>query len=233
MTLGKADLLQVGTCAAPLLVVDRQSGDARQIASMAAALAPFPPAKANAYPGLRRFITPRDTAAADYVRRTLQSLAARINQAFDVDGFDLLEASFSMVTASPDTLTPPQRVPHFDSTDPHYLAVLHYLSDTPETGTAFYRQRATGIEQVTDANLSSFVAAAREDAATMSGYIGASNAAYEQIAAIDGVPDRLVVYRGSMLHSGLIPPGAALSPDPSIGRLTANFFVRGRPRQPH
>jgi len=228
--IGQTDHCHIGLCRAPLLVVDGHSGDVGRIAAVAADLGPFPAAKGNFYPGLRRFITAKDTAAAGYVRRTLQSLAGRINRAFGIDGFDLLEASFSMVTASPETLAPAQRVPHFDSTDPHYLAVLHYLSDTPGTGTAFYRQRATSIEQVTDANRAAFVAAAQQDSATMTGYIGASNAAYEQIARIEGACDRLVVYQGCMLHSGLIPPGMRFSSDPRVGRLTANFFVRGRPR---
>lgn len=220
----------IGTKRAPLLLIDDCSGGAGRIAELAAQLGPFPPAKGSFYPGLRRFITARDAAAAAYVRTTLQALASCINRAFGINGFDLLEASFSMVTASPETLLPPQRVPHFDSTDPYYLAVLHYLSDTPDTGTAFYRQRATGIEQVTDANLPAFVAAAQKDSATQFGYINASNPAYEQIAMVEGVRDRLIVYQGSMLHSGVIPPGMSFSPDPRLGRLTANFFVRGRPR---
>lgn len=220
----------IGAKRAPLLLVDDCSGDAGGVAAIAAQLGPFPSAKGNFYPGLRRFITAADMAAAAYVRTTLQSLASRINRAFGVNGFDLLEASFSMVTAAPETLLPPQRVPHFDSTDPYYLAVLHYLSDTPDTGTAFYRQRATGIEQVTAENLPAFVAAAEKDSAAQAGYLNASNAAYEQIAMIEGVRDRLVVYQGCMLHSGVIPPGMTFSPDPRLGRLTANFFVRGRPR---
>jgi len=42
------------------------------------------------------------------------------------------------------------------------------------------------------------------------------------------VRDRLAIYRGSMLHSGIIPPDMAFSADPRLGRLTANIFVKGR-----
>jgi hypothetical protein len=48
------------------------------------------------------------------------------------------------------------------------------------------------------------------------------------IDSVEGVEDRLLIYRGSLLHSGLIPPNMALSDDPHRGRLTANIFVRGR-----
>ena len=41
------------------------------------------------------------------------------------------------------------------------------------------------------------------------------------------MPDRLIIYQGSLLHSGIIPAGMNFSPDPREGRLTANFFVRG------
>ena len=45
---------------------------------------------------------------------------------------------------------------------------------------------------------------------------------------VEGVADRLVIYRGSLLHSGIIAPGTPLSADPRHGRLTANLFVLGR-----
>ena len=135
-----------------------------------------------------------------------------------------------MVTTDPAKLSPEQRAPHFDTTDPKHLAVLHYLNVAPGTGTAFYRQRSTGIERLTDANLATFVRAAQAEAAALpadSGYILGSNEFFEQIAAVEAVPDRLIIYPGSLLHSGIIPKDLRLSADPREGRLTANMFVRG------
>ena len=40
------------------------------------------------------------------------------------------------------------------------------------------------------------------------------------------MPDRLVIYRGALLHSGIIPNGMKFSADPRQGRLTANLFIR-------
>ncbi|MGU3391856.1 DUF6445 family protein [Sphingomonas sp. M1A8_2b] len=211
-------------------MIDTAFGDQAGVIDIADAMAPFPPARGNAYPGLRRVIGSVDTAAANYARTLLRTLAPAINATFAVDGFDLLTASFSMVTARPETLVPIQRAPHFDSTDPLYLAVLHYIGGTAGSGTAFYRQRATGIERVTDANRAAFISAALRDAADWDGYIGTSNPSFEQIGAIAAVPDRVIVYQGSLLHSGTIPDDLSFSEDPRVGRLTANFFVRGRPR---
>ena len=218
------ELHRIGEGQSPVVVIDRFTGTVDDIVSMAAAMAPFPSAAGSYYPGLRQSIGPKVPAFA-YVERMLEAAAPFIGGAFDVDGFDLIEASFSMVTTPPASLSPPQRAPHFDSTAPNHIAVLHYLCETE--GTAFYRQRATGIEIVDQANVETFVDAARRTAALASGYILGSDPHYEQIGQVRGLRDRLVIYRGSTLHSGIIPPGTTLSADPRTGRLTANIFVRG------
>ena len=225
----KPELRRVGNCQAPVVVIDDFSGDADGLVAIAQALAPYDDA-GNYYPGLRRIITEADEAANLYVERTCEAAAQFVAGAFDVDGFDLVEASFSMVTADPAELRPAQRAPHFDSTDQKYFALLHYLRVPEGTGTAFYRQRSTRIERVTEVNVSTFVRTADAEAAMLpagSGYINGSNDFFEQIDAVEAIPDRLIIYQGSLLHSGIIPADMNLSPDPRIGRLTANFFLRG------
>lgn len=225
----KPELRRLGDSQSPVVVIDQFSGSLKRICEIAEALAPFGAAN-NYYPGLRRIIAPTDDQAEAYARETCDGAAQFIAGAFDFDRFHLIEASFSMVTTLPERLTGPQRAPHFDSTDQNYLALLHYLRVPPGSGTAFYRQRATGIERVTESNLDLFVRTARQDAAMLardSGYIDGSDQYFEQIGAIDAIPDRLIIYQGSLLHSGVIPPDMAFSGDPRQGRLTANLFVRG------
>jgi hypothetical protein len=222
----RPELFRVGAGRHPVVVID-DCGDSTEAVAIASAMAPFPEA-ANHYPGLRRIVRREDEAANFYVRATLEQAAPFIAGGFDVDAFELIEASFSIVTVPPAALSPAQRAPHFDSTNPDYLAVLHYLSGTERAGTAFYRQRSTGIEAVSEGNLSRFVAAQRRESRQFAGYVSGSNEVVEQILAIEGVPGRLIVYRGCMLHSGLIPPDLSFDPDPQRGRLTANFFVRCR-----
>lgn len=223
----KPELRRFGASQSPVVVIDGFSGMREAIVAMAAAIAPFPDAGGTYYPGLRRVLDERDGEAFGYVGRTLEAAAPFIGGAFGFDGFDLVEASFSMVTTAPENLTPAQRAPHFDSTDPGLVAVLHYLGDTPGTGTAFYRQRSTGIETVDDANVDAFVAAAKRESGGLTGYTNGSNAWFEQIGAVEAVPDRLILYRGGLLHSGIIPPGLPLDADPRTGRLTANLFIQG------
>jgi hypothetical protein len=212
------------------VVIDDFSGDVEAIGRIADALAPFPHVDTGYYPGVRRMISRRDVEADDYVERTCREAAQFVAGAFDVESFDLVEASFSMVTSRPDGLSPPQRAPHFDSPDQKYYALLHYLRVPPGSGTAFFRQRSTGIERVTEANVATFVRTAETEAALLppdSGYITGSDAFFEQIGAVEAVPDRLVIYQGSLLHSGIIPKDMNFSADPREGRLTANLFVRG------
>lgn len=225
----KPELRRIGHSQSRVVVIDEFSGKLDRIFEIADALAPYP-ADPTYYPGLRRVITSADTAADSYVMESCERAGQFIAGAFDMESFDLLEASFSIVTTQPSTLSPPQRAPHFDTTDPNHLALLHYLRVPAGSGTAFYRQRATGIERVTEANVGEFVREAKADAVRLppdSGYIRGSDDFFEQIGAIDAVPDRMIIYQGSLLHSGIIPANMSFSADPREGRLTANLFVRG------
>ena len=215
----------VGTSNSPVVTIDGFADPTPWI-GLAAAMAPFPPSAGTYYPGLRRVIGPGDVAAWEATAQLLEDAAPFIGGGFDFEGFELLEASFSLVTAAPETLDPAQRAPHFDSTDPAYLALLLYLAETP--GTAFYRQRATGIETVSAENLPVFVAAAKRESAGLSGYTAGSNAHFEQIGAVAGHAGRLAIYQGRLLHSGIIPDNHDFSTDPRVGRLTLNLFVRGK-----
>jgi hypothetical protein len=226
----KPELRRIGKEQNPVVVIDEFTGRLSEILDVAAALAPFPALKGNYYPGLRRIIEPADGPANSYVDELCEAAAPFIAGAFDIEGFTLTEASFSIVTTAPSDLSPPQRAPHFDSTNPKHYALLHYLRAPAGTGTAFYRQRSTGIERVTEANVARFVTIAEREAALLpkySGYIFGSDEYFEQIAAVEAVPDRLLIYQGGLLHSGIIPSGMSFSPDPREGRLTANLFVLG------
>lgn len=227
--MAKPELRRFGNEQCPVVIIDEFSGRLNQILGIAEALAPYPSLD-NYYPGVRRIIGPADTAANAYAVQTCKDVAQFIAGAFDVDGFTLIEASFSMVTTRPSDLSLPQRAPHFDSPDPKHYALLHYLRVPAGSGTAFYRQRSTGIEQVTEANIARFITTAENEAALLpkdSGYIHGSDRFFEQIGTVEAVPDRLVIYQGGLLHSGIIPDAMSFSADPKEGRLTANLFIRG------
>ena len=226
----KPQLLRLGNSKSPVVIVDGFSGVVESVAELADELAPFPPIKSNYFPGVRRLITPADPKAYGYVHEACRQARPYIGGAFDLKGFDLTEASFSIVTLRSDELQTQQRQPHFDSPEQSALAMLHYLRVPAGSGTAFYRHRSTGIERVTETNVHRYAMTARAEGTRLpkdSGYMHGSDDFYEQIGMIEAIPDRMVIYHGSLLHSGVIPPNMVFSADPREGRLTANFFLRG------
>ena len=227
----KPQLQTVGTSQSPIVIIDDFSGSAEDIARIADFLAPFPMSKGNYYPGVRRMIGEADQEAYSYVLNTCEQAAPFIGGAFGVQGFDLDEASFSVIATKPDQLQPAQCVPHFDSSDQNLFALLHYLRVPAGTGTAFYRHRSTSIERITAENMNRFVAVANREltmSARQSAYFSGSDDIFEQIGSVEAIPDRLIIYHGSLLHCGIIPEGMNFSADPREGRLTANLFVIGR-----
>lgn len=227
----KPQLLRFGHSQSPVVVIDEFSGNSEAVAALADALAPFPPIKGHYFPGVRRVITEADAQAYAYLYEACRLAAPFIGGAFGVSGIELAEGSFSIVTVKPAELVAIQRKPHYDSAEQNIFAMLHYLRVPTGSGTAFYRHRATAVERVTRANVARFGQIARAESEKLpedSGYMPGSDEFYEQIGAVEAVPDRMIIYHGSLLHSGIIPREMSFSADPREGRLTANFFLRGR-----
>ncbi|MDE2562022.1 MAG: hypothetical protein KGL48_07200 [Sphingomonadales bacterium] len=217
-------LNRFGDARVPVMQVDAAGPPLAQVVALARRLAPFPAAMNN-YPGLRRVLSESDGPAFEYVVALLQEATPYIAGAFDIAAFELVEASFSLVTALPSQLAAVQRAPHFDDVDPDLYAVLHYAA--PCAGTAFFRHRASGTEVVTAANVDAYVAAARCTPVAL-GYVGFDDPAFACTGHVEGVAGRLIAYPARALHSGLIPHGFIPSADPAAGRLTANLFIRTR-----
>ena len=57
------------------------------------------------------------------------------------------------------------------------------------------------------------------------GYIHGSTENYEEIASYKAVYNRLLMYRGSSLHSGIINSDYNFDPSPETGRLTVTSFI--------
>ena len=176
------------------------------------------------YPGVR------SRAPASYGRMLAEALAGPLAELFGWQGarFAVIASDFSLVTTPPEALTPIQRIPHFDGTDERVVAVLHYL--TGDGGTAFFRHRVTGYERVTEERASRYDEVLRADMRTHgmpdAAYVDGDTPVFAETERFEARFGRLLAYPGNALHSGRIPPGAALSDDPGAGRLTVNTFLR-------
>jgi hypothetical protein len=220
-----AKVARLGRSGEPVIVIDGLMRDPDALIDRAAAAA-FLPAHGNrgGYPGLRA------PAPRDYAERLVRAVDPLIRDTFAAGDIApaRVDVSFSIVTTPPGSLHLRQRVPHIDTTNRLRFALLHFLCGPPFGGTAFFRHRTTGLEQIAAEDFAAFAEARRRDLAELpppSGYPNPRTPGFEQTACFAARLDRLLVYRSFSLHSGVIPPSVPLSPEPRSGRLTANIFV--------
>jgi hypothetical protein len=140
------------------------------------------------------------------------------------------DAFFSIVTTPPAHLAPIQRLPHFDGLEETRVAALLFLGREDFGGTSFYRHRATGFEAVTAARYPRYGEALKADIAQHglppADYIGDGAPVFDEIASFAPVFNRLLLYRGNVLHCSRMRNAGALNADPRLGRLTINLFLQ-------
>jgi hypothetical protein len=215
---------QVGNERHPVLVIDDLLRDPESMVRYAASVSQFKPSPL-AYPGI---IAPAPDA---YVDSMVNAVVPLISATFGVqaDSAHLLECFFAIATFPAEKLHFGQRLPHVDSFEPGQIAGVHYLCGSAHSGTALYRHRATGYETLTEQKHRQVQAHMVRDVANQqlpAEYPNAANHFYEQTARFDVRFNRLILYRGTMLHSMMVEPGATLVPNPRVGRLTTNTFLR-------
>lgn len=177
------------------------------------------------YPGIRAWADP------SYLDRRRDLMFAIMQRVFGFRSVSCRLSTYSLVTMAEEALSPLQRLPHYDHAGPEIVAVMHYLLGAERGGTAFYRHRRTGFEIITPEREAAYRAAQAEDEREYGPppvrYHHGDSQRYEMIGEVAAEPDRLILYRGRLLHSGVIPDATALSEDPAKGRLTINMFFEG------
>lgn len=209
----------------PIVIIDDFSSDPVSLLEHAAGLSYSQ--LGPHYPGVRA------PARPGYLGERMDVLQKVLADVFGVArGADLVECNYSIVTTPPGSLAPLQRLPHFDSTEPENIAVLHYMCAPSKGGTAFYRHRATGFETVSTSRVEDYNSAledeVRQRGMPAADYVRGDTSLFEQTYRVEAAFNRLVIYRGWSFHSGAIPQDLAFSPDPRVGRLTINTFLRAR-----
>lgn len=220
----KVELRRIGQEGEPLVIIDNFSGHLDRLRAMGEA-ARFENAGAD-YPGLR---AQADPSYLD-IRRALMMRV--VGEVFGCRTSIQCEAcSFSLVMQAEEELTARQVIPHHDHSHPGRIAIMHYFAGPQSGGTAFYRHRRTGFEAITPDRELAYAAAVKEDEREFGPapqrYPYGDDDRYEMIGEVEAQPDRLALYRGRQLHSGVIPDATALSSDPRTGRLTINMFLLG------
>lgn len=216
---------RLGEEAEPLVIIDDFSGMAPELLERGRN-ATYQDAGAM-YPGLRSWCEP------DYLDGQRPLLFNILQTLFGFRQQVQLDAStYSLVTTPPADLHPVQCLPHYDHADGKLVAIMHYLLGPESGGTAFYRHRRTGFETITPDREEAYNAALEEDVREYGlppqTYHYGDSDRYALIGEVEARPDRLILYRGRQLHSGVIPQPDRLSTDPRAGRLTINMFLKGQ-----
>jgi hypothetical protein len=176
------------------------------------------------YPGIRMPVS------MDYTVALAKHLGLYIKKFFGCDMSYVTKAvsNYSIVTKSACDLDLLQRIPHFDSPSKQGLAAVHYLMDAPNSGTALFRHKHSGYEYIDSVRFPAYMARIQERYPSSSmyptGYILGSTDEFEEILRIPAKYNRLVLYRGTSLHSGVIPKDYNFDPNPATGRLTLTSF---------
>lgn len=212
----------------PVLIIDNFLSDPESLIELAAS-AEFR-ADGGLFPGHRA------PAPALYTQVLEQALPSLLAETFGTRAGDIrqVESSYSLVTQPPESLKPLQRIPHFDSRKPQELASIYFLCNQQQQqygGTAFYRHKSTGFESVDDTRFATYMSALEQDAKHLglpdADYIRSSTPVFEQIDRFDAVFNRLLVYRCTSLHSGVIPSDFNFDRNPRTARLSINSFLVG------
>jgi len=213
----------VGREQTPLLVIDNFIKDAHSLVDYCMAINKFNKVD-NFYPGLRMH------APDLYIKAVHFYLADLLGAVFGLTPDKIAggKSLYSMVLTQPDHLERKQCLPHIDSFLSGDLACVHYLCDKDQGGTALYRHKKTGYEKITSETIDQYNQAVIDEGALdfeKKTYMNGSNNYFEQIAKIDAMFNRMVIYPSNILHSGNIPADFTFDPNPATGRLTLNSFI--------
>ena len=182
------------------------------------------------YPGIR------SPLPEDYIVTVAKAVVPLLQKIYSIPmhyTVEFYDSYFSMVTKAPHELSVEQQIPHFDGTEAYRIALLHYLNPAPHGGTALFRHNSTGLERITENNVNAYLSSVSEyfehKGSPQGEYISSSNSQFTRIGEIPYAQNRLAIYPGNLLHSGVINPAMDISPDLDTGRLTANIFLNFKP----
>ena len=189
----------IGNEQAPLLVIDNVVSEVDELVKYAVRL----PFSKNSvfYPGVRA------EAPNEYQYFLLNNFSAEFRDFFGLPPEKLFFSlcHYSLTTTPASELKLLQRIPHFDSLEQNGLATVHYLFKRPLGGTAFYRHIKTGFESIDESRKINYLASLQSENGgpniPQPSYINGDTALYKQIMQVDGLYNRMVVYRRNSLHS--------------------------------
>jgi hypothetical protein len=219
-------VITVGEECSTVLIIDDLFTDVSALYDHVRVNVKFAPDADSYYPGVRAKLP------IDYGSALMEFADACIREHHPIESglkATPYSAFYSIVTSPEARLAPLQRIPHFDHQDQTAYAAMHYLAPGEFGGTGFFRHNPTGFERIghdrREPYLASVAAFIAEHGEPPPAYINASTDQYELLASISYKPNRLLIYPGNLLHSGLINSDTDIYSGQGLARLTANVFL--------
>jgi len=227
------ELMCVGRSGIKLSVINNVLHDPHGLAALGLAQT-YAEDRGNLYPGVRATVPEAFSASfrAWLTPILQQTKLLESNQVIASD-----TSFFSVVTTAAKDLLPIQCIPHYDSTDPNLYAAVIYLCSPRFSGTAFYRHRRTGYEEITQHNVSNYQLALNSDmrihGAPQKEYINGDNLLFERIFSNPLKFNGAIIYPARILHAAEIEKQFNSPQDPSEWRLTVTALLRSVRVQSH
>jgi hypothetical protein len=210
-----------------VLVIDDLLQNPEEVVHFAKHSAYFNPvgADGSCYPGIR------DVMPAPYARAlmsVIQPLVAKhyfCNAALDTI---TPMTKLSLVTLKPEQLRDSQRVPHVDCDSNNEFALLHYFCSEIHGGTSLYRYKPSGQVQVENdyvSTMKQITATAMKRPDEHQGYLNGDTSVFERAIQVKAKFNRLVLFKGNLLHCADINSTQSYSDNISEARLSIASFM--------
>ena len=217
----------IGTEQRPVAVVEDFVLDPAALIAYAETGKPFRTVPGDFYPGIRK------PAPLEYAQHLGAQFGDALRERFELHAHStprVIFCALSITTIDPQQLRPVQRVPHFDTSEPDQLAIVHYLCGPDFGGTSFYRHRRTGFETISQQRIQEYSATLKREVMTEypppAKYMDGDDPLFERIATYESRCNRALIYRSNTLHSGDIRRISTAAAPPRASRLTVNSFIR-------
>jgi hypothetical protein len=242
----EASLIHIGRGGIKVTAIDNVLCDPDGVAALGFAQS-YAEDRSNLYPGMRAAIP---ESFSTLFRAWLTPILQRNGMLASHQVISGDMSFFSVATTASSDLLPIQCIPHYDSTDPTLFAAVIYLcapaiSGTAAaselhsglravrrlraSGTAFYRHRRTGYEEITKDNASNYELALNSDmrlhGPPPKDYINGDSPLFETIFSTELKFNSAVVYPARILHAAKIEKQFNPPKDQSEWRLTVTALL--------
>ncbi|AFT80137.1 hypothetical protein AMBLS11_17860 [Alteromonas macleodii str. 'Black Sea 11'] len=226
------ELIKVGEQATPIIIIDNFIPNPLSLVETIAQHHPFTKRDGDFYPGVRSHPPQK---YVEHLHTSLPQLFSQLATHNGLQNFGVEKplhiplVQLSIANQAPKSLSPIQCIPHIDTQKDNEWALVHYLFSEPLGGTAFYRHIETGLERVNAAQYAGYFKTLKRQATSVGlppkAYINGDTAMFTQIARIEPMFNRAVLYPANLLHSGCLPNDISDYADVKEGRLTANASI--------